>query len=249
MRWSVPITVTSVTATIVVAAGVATACVIALPPTAGGPENDIGQLAPDRPHPPGPGPSYGPPTPLPGDAYGAKQSLLANESADPDFFLPPASITWMSSVRDKGSSSDIKAVKTATVADLQTDMAGQALTCGTSCTSEPPLTADQVAAHLQPSLSVWASSVRAATQTQEVDARLAAQDDSTYVPYSAFRWDVTKWDGVQVHGDTALAVFEGYQDYLIGGSWQRDDNLVQEQIMLVFEDGSWKLLDQEGVGQ
>ena len=140
-------------------------------------------------------------------------------------------------------------VKAAALADLNHDMNGQALLCGAGCTSEQRLSEQQVIDHLQPSLAVWSTSVRATKQAEEVRAWLSMQTDSTYVPYSAFRWDVAKWVSVSIHSTSASAIFEGKGDYLTNGKWQPDEILQQVQLKLVLEDGSWKLLDQEVIYQ
>ncbi len=240
-----PITAASV-ATAVLGVGVATACVVVV--ADGGTESNGAQLAPNQPNAPGAGPVFDSPIPLPAQALASKQAM---QSAQPhDTAMPSASVTfsWLPARSDDGGGhaggGTVAAVKAAAVGDLNSDMNGMALTCGTGCTSEPALTEQQLTDHLQPSLAVWAGSVRAAKQTEEVNAVLQAQSEPTYVPYSAFRWDVSRWDGVTVQGNTATAVFEGRGDYLIAGKWHQDDLLQQAQLKLSLEDGAWKLVDE-----
>jgi hypothetical protein len=249
LRWSVPITAASV-ATAVLGVGVATAGVVVV--AGGGTGSNVAQLAPDQPNAPGPAPVFDSPIPLPAQALASKQAMQAAQPHDT--VMPSASVTysWLPARPDDGGhggGSTVAAVKAAAVADLNQDVNGMALTCGTSCTSEPPLTEQQLTDHLHPSLAVWASSVRAAKQTEEVNAVLQMQGDPTYVPYSAFRWDVSRWGGVTVRGDTAAAVFEGRGDYLTAGKWHQDDLLQQVQLKLALEDGAWRLLDEEIISQ
>ena len=191
-------------------------------------------------------------TSIPPGALASKQAAQATEPRET--LMPSTSVTysWLPARSDDGGPGGVSAVnvvKAAALADLNRDMNDMALTCGTSCSSEPALTKQQLIDHLQPSLAVWASSVRAARQTEEVNALLQTQGDPTYVAYSAFRWDVSRWDGVTVRGNTATAVFEGKGDYLVAGKWHQDDTLQQAQLKLTLEDGAWKLLDQAGIYQ
>ena len=255
LGWSVPVTLTTTLTAVVLGAGVATACVVVV--SGGGTENNVAPMPPDKLTAPGPGPAFNSAIPLPADALAAKRHL--QNAAPPDAVLPSASVTysWLPSHppgndgdeagndgRD-GNINTAATVKDAAVADLNEDMNGQALTCGTTCTSEPPLSERQVIDHVGPSLTVWSTAARATKEAEEVKAWLDMQNDPTYVPYSAFRWDVSKWDDVTVTGTTAAAVFEGKGNYLINGSWQPDETLQQVQLKLVLEQGSWRLSDEE----
>ena len=250
MRWSVPITAATV-ATAVLGVGVATACVVVV--AGGGTESDAAQSPPEQPNAPGRGSVFDSPIPLAAKALASKQAMQASQPHDT--VMPSASVTysWLPARSDDdgngghGGGNKVSVVKTAAVADLNRDMNGMALTCGPSCTSEPPLTEQQLIDHLRPSMAVWASSVRAAKQAEEVNAVLQMQGDQTYVPYSAFRWEVSRWDGVTVQGNAATAVFEGRGDYLTAGKWHQDELLQQVQLKLTLENGGWKLLDQEAV--
>jgi hypothetical protein len=126
-------------------------------------------------------------------------------------------------------------VKADVVADLQADRAIMA-----------PAT---VPASLETQLAgIYSSSVLASTVSQTSQAMVAAQSDPTYKPYDRNTFTVTQWQGVQVSGATALAVFLGYDSYASPGQSSFEDDVVRQwQVLLAFEDGRWKLVSQNSI--
>ena len=64
--------------------------------------------------------------------------------------------------------------------------------------------------------------------------------DPTYRCFQDYRLIVKNWQGIQVTGDQAEAVFEASNSYKVDGSWV-DDPVEQWQVSLVRSGGVWKI--------
>jgi hypothetical protein len=148
---------------------------------------------------------------------------------------PAGSVQYRDPTSDSGPAADVAQVKSDVVVDLQADRAIMS-----------PAT---VPATLQAQLAgIYSSSVLASTVTETTQAMLAAQADPTYKPYDANTFTVSGWQGVQVNGTTALAVFLGYDAYESPGqSTFEADTVRQWQVTLALEGGRWKLVSQNSI--
>lgn len=76
----------------------------------------------------------------------------------------------------------------------------------------------------------------------------AAATDPTYEPYDRNTFTVTQWQGVQVSGASAFAVFLGYDCYASPGSSSFEPDATRQwQVQLSLEGGRWKLVSQNSI--
>jgi hypothetical protein len=69
------------------------------------------------------------------------------------------------------------------------------------------------------------------------------QEDKSYSGYTSAKFEITKWQGIRVSGDSAFALAISHPSYSTGTwGWSPDPDR-QLQVKLVKEDGTWKLAE------
>ncbi len=138
---------------------------------------------------------------------------------------PTGAAVLQPAVSDSGTASDVSAVKTSLVNDINADRtAGQLATDLTqrAATVTSPTAQAQRNTTL---VSAWDSSVVAGHESDEQSALTAVQADPTYQAYSANAFTVTAWEGVVVTGNTATALALGHDGfYSAATGWTQDDD-------------------------
>jgi hypothetical protein len=148
---------------------------------------------------------------------------------------PPDVAHYLEPKADSGPANDVDQVKRDVVSDLQTDRAIMG----------PSAVPSDLASQLG---LIYSISVLPQVVTETATAMLAAQRDPTYQSYDRNTFRVSEWQGVQVSGTTAFAMFLGYDSYEPTGQTDlQPDPTRQWQVELSLEAGRWKLVSQKSV--
>lgn len=90
---------------------------------------------------------------------------------------------------------------------------------------------------------IWSKESRDQVLTNWENGLRLGEADKSYSGYTSAKFEITKWQGIRVSGDSAFAMAISHPSYSTHTwGWSPDPDR-QLQLKLVKEDGEWKLLD------
>ena len=143
--------------------------------------------------------------------------------------------------RDKGDPNEIALLETLIPSLLKQDL--EVGSMGPYSAERAQQVRDGAEKRKETIFRIWSKESRDQVLTNWENGLLLGEGDKSYSGYTSAKFEITKWQGIRVSGDSAFALAISHPSYSTHTwGWSPDPDR-QLQLKLVKEDGTWKLAE------